>query len=192
MFTKFRIPVVGVFSTGAAGAYVGKYFTINSCSSFGGTFGTISVPGFSTLCSATAPYRSYIVHAVKARLEFACSTSTNGAALCVGIAPQHANGAAPGSMAALMGMPRARYGLHQVTGKPLVLQEFIRIGTTWGQSEQTVAIADSFASLYSTTPASGSLLHIGYEDAAGATQISFNVCGYFDQYVELFGRNPPV
>lgn len=192
MFTKFRCPVVGVYSTGASGAFVGKYFTLNSCTALGGSFGTVNTPGFSTLCSSTAPYRSYIVHAVKVYLSVAVNTSTAGASLCIGIAPQHANGPAPGTMLALMGMPRARYGLQQVTAKPLVLQEFIRIGTTWGQSEQTVAIADSFASLYNTTPASQSLLHIGYEDAAGATVVQFNLCGYIDQYVELFGRNPPV
>lgn len=195
LFTRWRTPINGVFSTGAAGAFVGKYLRVSACTSAaGGTVATIAPAGVTQLLGATACYKSYIVHAF--RVEIVISNVTVGAAgttynLAFGAAPQAAVSAAPGSITALQQMPRSWVTMQNPYQQPMRYSRFWRIGEIYGQTPQSVAIADSFSALYNAVPASEVLFHIGYEDQAGATALTFNLQIVLTQYVELFGRNPP-
>lgn len=196
LFTRWRTPINGVFATGAGGAFVGKYLRVSACTSAaGGTVATIAPAGVTQLLGASACYKSYIVHAFKVEITVlptsVIAPPGNQSNLAIGVAPQAAVSAAPGSISAFQQMPRSQVGICNGYTQPWRYSRFWRIGEIYGQSPQTVATADSFSALYNAVPASECLFHIGYEDQAGAVAINFDMQLVLTQYVELFGRNPP-
>lgn len=192
LFTKLCDLIYGVFGTGVAGASNIVHLRLSSCISTGGTLTTSAPAGFAQLCSATSLYRSYIVHAFAYDIEVALQgTTSNGYSLVFGVLPQAAFLPAPASVAALQGAPRAQVKMIQTANGPVRFRGFHRVGQIYGQAPQTVAIADSFSALYNATPASEVYLHLGSADAAGVTQLAYDLRINLYMYIEFFGRNGP-
>lgn len=190
MFTKLCSASYGSFGTGAAGANNVVHMRPSSAVSTGGSFTTTSYAGFSQLCSTTAIYRSYIVHAFAYDIEMVLTTnSTSG--MGFGVLPQAAFLPAPASVLAIQGAPRAKTMVIQQDAGRYKLRGFHRVGEIYGQSPQTVAIADSFSALYNATPTSEVYLHFAFVDLAGTTQLAASMKVSLYAYIEFFGRNGP-
>lgn len=188
MFTKVYTPFTGQIQTGAAGAYNSYYLRPNSLLVPLGTLSSNTPGGLSKLLGASACYRSYIVHSFAIDIKVMSVANTPLVAQ-FGILPSYALAAAPASMTAIMQSPRAKWGCTQYLVPPLRLKGFWRSGQLYGQSPQTVAIADSFSALYSATPASENYIHVGFDEQAHTTQMLMGLQLVLTQYIELFGRN---
>lgn len=192
IFSRLITATNGYAQTGASGAFALSHFRPSSAISTGGTFTTASPAGFPKWCSATGPYQAYIVHSFAYRVTIQMASSGGSGVLFAGVLPQPAISPAPASMLAIQGAPYNRVGYSQANaGRPLVFRGFHKIGQIYGQSQATVAIADSFSALYNATPASEIYFHVGVEDAAGATQFNFAIHVELTQYFEFFGRVGP-
>lgn len=186
VFCCFKKTAVLQFSTAAAGAYAVGSLKLNSASDPLGTFGTGPPVGAGSYLGASpALYGAYIVHAFRVKLQIVSPTGFFGA---VGMSFRPASMNVPTSIAQQAGFARS-------TVKQVV-QDFVTTitmyGTTgqvYGQSPQSVAIADSFSALYNADPGSEVMCDIGSEENSHTTQITFSAIIELTQYVECFGRN---
>lgn len=187
MFIKLSKAYVGGFTTGAAGAFANNTLKLNSCADPLGSLGSGAPVGFSAYCGASPSlYGAYIVHAVKIHCEV-----TGGSGIDTfgwGFAVRPGSMAAPTSLAQAACLPRAKTQV-AVPGAHNYMSAYYTVGQVYGQSPQTVAIADSFSALYNADPSSTIIGDIFCADTFATTQLSFSLKLIVTQWVEVFGRN---
>lgn len=189
VFVKLARSLLTTFATGAAGAY--GEFTLK-CNSAADPLGSLSsgVPIGATHWLGTSPsqYGAYIVHAFQVKLEMTSGTA-NDFPVVVAVSFRPASMAAPTSIAQQQNQSYAAHKFVSPGGtNPTVITRYCTTGQVYGQSPQTVAIADSFSALYNADPSSEVLADVGIQnpDATNAATVYLNVT--VTQWVECFGR----
>lgn len=187
LFLKVSKSIVGQFATGAAGAYQAATLKLNSANDPLGSLGSGPPVGLAAYCGASpALYGAYIVHAWKVHIEM-----TNGATnFAWGFTARPASMAAATSVAQI---GSTAYGQMRII-TPGQISKLTKYGTTgqvYGQSPQTVAIADSFSALYNADPSSEIIGDLGAQEVTGSTQLISGYILTITQWVECFGRNTP-
>ena len=183
-FVKLSHLGVTSLPTGAAGAVAIYSFNPNDMKS--GPLNTVvsgQMPGFTKWCSSTGPYLSYIVHGFKIRLQAAQGNVDGGMAVGVMTVPTSAS--APTAMKQFL---ENRGKVVQL--QPLLVRyitEYQTVAQVYGQSRETVAIADSFSALYNAVPSSEVTTYIGVQGNSGVLQ--YMQCTLqITCYLEFFGR----
>lgn len=185
MFTKVHTTIVSTIATGAAGVFATSRLFVNSCSDPLGDLGSGVPYGFANLCSSTGYYQAYIVHAFSVHVTLYQASGTTSSV--VTLMPRVATAAAATSAQEAIGNGRSRHSIVD-QGNHSHLYMYHQVGEIYGQSPQTVAIADSFSALYNASPTSLLYVDIGRQDTALATQNTMSYTLKLTQWVELFGR----
>lgn len=185
-FVPLTVGYVGAFTTGASGALSTLNFKLNSAFNPLGATSALKAPGFANWCGNASPsmYRAYIVHAV--RVQFNLTAQANN--MFCAIVPRYTSAAPPPTIGSACGLARA-FTSEITAYNTLKYSKFWTIGEIYGQSPQTVAIADSFAALYNADPASSVSLDFLLVDPAGASTLTCTGSIRITQYCEFFGRD---
>lgn len=189
-FVTLKKAFVGAAATGAAGAFATSPISPNDCKDPLVGFGSGSPEGFNSWCSSTGLYGSYIVHAFKLEWNFINEnlTAASGPFNCVvcwNFRP--ATTAAAVNMPQAMSQPRAVYATLN-SNNPWKGSRYFTVAEIYGQSPQTVAIADSFAAIYNATPSSQIAADLSIVDPSTGTAQAINGTFVITQYIEFFGR----
>lgn len=184
-FVPIETTYVGILQTGVAGALATSSLKLNSAVNPFGSFSAIQAPGFVNWCGNIHPsmYRAYIVHSV--RLKILATAQANNMVLAV--TPRYAAATAPTTLGEAASLARSTCKIVSAYDN-VVISRYWTVGEIYGQSPQTVAIADSFAALYNADPASLISCDLQVVDPAGANQLTMAVTIAVKQYVEFFGR----
>lgn len=185
-FVPITVGYVGSFLTGASGALNTISFKLNSAKNPLGALSALQAPGFGNWCGNASPsmYRAYIVHAV--RVEFQLTAQANN--MFVGIIPRYGGASPPNTIGQAAGLARC-FTSEVIAYKPMKYKKFWTIGEIYGQSPQTVAIADSFAALYNADPASLVSLDFLLVDPTTTNTLTCTGSIKITQYCEFFGRD---
>lgn len=188
LFVKLRKTFVGEIKTGAAGVFSTSGIVPNDLTDPLNTFGSGSPDGFSTYCGSASMYREYIVHAFKLTWNF---TNSAGNPLIMCFVPRAGGAAAPTSMEQAQSNPRARWCILQGSqqGNNFMGSMKYTVASLYGQSDQTVASADSFSALYNAAPTSYVAVDICMQDVHGTTQLTAAGTFVLEFYVEFLARN---
>lgn len=189
LFVKLRKAFIGGINTAPAGAFSTSAIVPNDLTDPLASFGTGSPEGFSTYCGSASMYREYIVHAFKLTWSFnnTVSGAANNILMC--FVPRSGGASAPTSMEQAQSNPRARWcnmrdGLRDFTGSMKYT-----VASLYGQSDQTVASADSFSALYNAAPTSYVAIDVCLQNPAGVTQLGVVGTFVLEFYVEFLARN---
>lgn len=187
LFVKLRKAFVGSISTGAAGVFSTSALVPNDLTDPLGSFGTGSPDGFSTYCGSASMYREYIVHGFKLSWNFASNATNNTIVMC--FVPRAGGASAPSTMEQAQCNPRARWcTLHEAAQNFAGSMKYT-VASLYGQSDQTVATADSFSALYNAAPTSYVAVDVCLQDPHLTTQISVAGTFVLEFYVEFLARN---
>lgn len=175
----------GSLGTGAAGAAVFGFVITNSANDPLGTLGSgPPVGGSQWLGVAPSIYSAYIVHASKVTIEF---TTVASITPVISMSSRPRSMLQPTTVTQAGGQPRGKCMLTQIYQRNK-MSVYNTTAQVYGQSPQTVAIADSFSALYNADPTSETVLDIGIQDPTGTTQLSGPLQLEIIQYIECFGR----
>lgn len=186
LFVKLRKCFVGEIKTGAAGIFSTSAIVPNDLTDPLASFGTGSPDGFSTYCGSASMYREYIVHAFKLSWNFT-TNSTTGPLLC--FVPRAGGASAPSTMEQAQANPRARWSMVPTGASPWKGSMKYTVAALYGQSDQTVATADSFSALYNAAPTSYVAVDICMQDPSASNQDAVRGTFVLEFYVEFLARN---
>lgn len=185
LFSKFHSTAVGVTAPGTAGVFATSALNVNDCKDPLGAWGSGAPVGFANLCSSTGYYGAYIVHAFSVHMVMYQASGNSSSVVTM---MPRVTGAAPATSAQeAISNPRCKSVIVD-QGNHSHLYLYASVAEVYGQSPQTVAIADSFSALYSAAPGSAILVDIGRQDTAVTTANNISYTIKLTQWVELFGR----
>lgn len=177
--------IVGTLSTGAAGAFQSSPLQVNDLKDPSGAFGTGGPTGSTPWSNF---YQQYCVHAFRVRLRACTQGSSSASSSVLALFPRPASGAQCTSMAQVVANPRSKSAIMQFGAPPVDLSIYMKTAQLYGQSEQTVASADSFSATMGATPASAVWVDVCIVDPALSTQNGVDFIMEVTQYCEFFGR----
>lgn len=191
-FAPLTFTVITQGATGAVGGYSANTLRPNDITDPGGSFTTGGATGVTSLLGSTpALYRSYIIHAFSVEVEL-CSignATVFGVTAAWGMLPRPSTAAAPVSVAQIANNARGKTCLISEGNTPRKLYMYHTVGEIYGQTPQTVAIADSFSAVAASPPSSLIIVDIGVQDPNAAVQISYSVKMKIKMWCEFFNRN---
>lgn len=187
VFVKLERSFVGTLVTGAAGVFATQYVKCNSANDPLGTLGTGQPTGANQwLGTNPAQYQSYIVHAFRVKVTLTSNNYNMLAALSF-----QASATLPGSCAQAASSSYGSMAIIAPNAYPTRLGRYLTTGQVYGQSPQTVAIADSFSAAYSSDPTSMIYGVISCQDILLTTQYTAAMTVTVTQWVECFQRVTP-
>jgi len=175
---------VGQLQSSAAGAFGVYNLKANSCFNPLGSITTGQPIGFSNFCGTAGQYRAYIVHAFRIEVQSVVS-NINGV---MGVSFRPASMSVPSSMAQVAGLARSKV-VQMLPEQLKRISIYATVGQIYGQTDATVAMADSFSALYNTDPSSEIFCDLSFQENSATTQITISCVVKMTQYVEFFGRN---
>lgn len=185
MFITLKRTFHGTIGSGTAGAFTNSPIKLNSAHDPLGAIVSTPPTGFAAfLGTVPALYSAYIVHAARVQIQTVWTSSTTPV---MSMTARPASMAAPTSCQQAAGQPRGKCALMDIY-KRNVMSYYCTVGQIYGQSPETVAIADSFSALNSADPASEVLLDVSLQDPAATTQQVTNCQIQITQWIECFGR----
>lgn len=186
VFVKLTKTVAIDVATGASGAFSNQAISCNDCKDPFGSLGAGGPVGFASWCSNSAGrYLAYCVHAFAIDIEATQPAGTTGTAMCISFQP--ASGALPTDIVQAAGMPRAKSLLLAAGTQVHRVHAYHSVAEVYGQTNQTVAMDDTFAALYNATPASEVRCNISLQGTS-TTLNTLPMLIKLTQYVEFFGR----
>lgn len=185
-FVKLRKAFVGSLGTGAAGIFATSAVVPNDLTDPLGSLGTGSPVGFSTYCGSASMYREYIVHGFKLSWNFS-TYSTTPLVMC--FSPRAGGASAPSTMEQAQSNPRARWCTIVPSGPVFRGSMKYTVASLYGQSDDTVASADSFSALYNAAPASYVAVDISIQDPHATNQLFATGTFVLEFDVEFLARN---
>lgn len=185
IFVKLTKVAVNSLATGAVGAFVNYSSNPNDMKNgpLNSAFASGACEGFSKYCSSTGPYLSYIVHGFSLDVQMNQGNVDGGMAVGIMVAPTSAS-----TPTAISQFGEQRGRLYQLNPSRTSRHwSSHTIAQIYGQTRQTVAIADSFSALYNAVPSSEVTLHLAVQgNSAVLEHLYFTM--KITCYVEFFGR----
>jgi len=186
VFVKLKKIVRFDFTTGSSGAYANYPIYPNDCKDPFGSLAAGGPVGFGSWCgNGAGQYLAYTVHAFAVRLQITQPAGSIGTHVVLSFCPN--SQAVPTDTVQAAGGQRAK-GLLLAAGTEVhVLSAYHSVAEIYGQTNQAVAIDDSFSALYNATPSSEVRCDISLQGTSSTLNTAPALIE-LTQYVEFYGR----
>lgn len=172
--------------SGTSGAFALYQIFPNDCKDPFGGLGAGGPVGFGSWAgNGAGQFLAYTVHAFSVRLRATQPAGSTATHVCYRFCP--ASVGTPTDTLQIAGAPRAKSVLVAAGDGIRELRSFHTVAEVYGQTQQAVAIDDSFSALYNATPASEVRMDLAFQDTV-ATQQTVPILLELTQYIEFYGR----
>lgn len=186
VFVKLKKFLRTDLTTGASGAFSNLNIQVNDCKDPFDTLAAGGPVGFASWCgNGAGQYLAYCVHAFSVRITCTQPAGTTGTHIVMSFKPE--SQAVPTDTVQAAGGQRSKSILVAAGTQIHTMHSYHSVAEIYGQTNQAVAIDDSFAALYNATPASEVRCDISLQGTA-TTQNTIPAVIELTQYVEFFGR----
>jgi len=186
VFVKLKKVLRADLTTGASGAFSNYDIFPNDCKDPFGSAGAGGPVGFASWCgNGAGQYLAYCVHAFSIRVRCTQPAGSTGTHVVMSFKPN--SQAAPTDTVQAAGGQRSKSLLLAAGTQIADMSAYHSVAEVYGQTNQAVAIDDSFAALYNATPSSEVRCDISLQGTA-STVNSIPALIELTQYIEFFGR----
>jgi len=186
VFVKLKKVARLELTTGASGAFAVYPIYPNDCKDPFSTLGAGGPVGFGSWCgNGAGQYLAYTVHAFAVNLRITQPSGSNGTHVVISFCPN--SQAAPTDTVQAAGGQRAKSLLTAAGTEVFRMGAYHSVAEIYGQTNQAVAIDDTFSALYNATPSSEVRCDISLQ-ATSNTQTTLHGLLELTQYIEFYGR----
>lgn len=186
VFVKLKKVCRVDLTTGASGGFATNPIYPNDCKDPFGSLAAGGPVGFASWCgNGAGQYLAYTVHAFAVRVSITQPAGTTGTHVVMSFCPN--SQAVPTDTVQAAGGQRAK-GLLLAAGTEVhVLSAYHSVAEIYGQTNQAVAIDDSFSALYNATPSSEVRCDISLQGTSSTLNTAPALIE-LTQYIEFYGR----
>jgi len=186
VFVKLKKVCRADLSTGASGAFGNYPIYCNDCKDPFGSLAAGGPVGFASWCgNGAGQYLAYTVHAFAIRVQCTQPAGTTGTHIVLSFCPN--SQAVPTDTVQAAGGQRAKGVLLAAGTQVHTIGAYHSVAEVYGQTNQAVAIDDTFSALYNATPSSEVRCDISLQGTS-STQNTIPALIELTQYVEFYGR----
>jgi len=186
VFVKLKKFLRADLQTGASGAFAIYSIYPNNGLDPAGTLDSGGAVGFASWCAnAAGKYLAYCVHAFAVKLSVTQPAGTTGTHITMGFKP--ASQGTPTDTLQSAGQPRTQSRLLAAGTQISHMYAYHSTAEVYGQTNNAVAVDDSFSALYNAAPASEVRCDISLQGTS-STLNTVPVLIELTQYIEFYGR----
>jgi len=172
--------------SGTSGAFALYQIYPNDCKDPFGGLGAGGPVGFGSWAgNGAGQFLAYTVHAFAIRLRATQPAGSTGTHVAYRFVP--ASVGTPTDSVQVAGSPRAKSVILAAGDGIRELRSFHTVAEIYGQTQQAVAIDDSFSALYNATPASEVRMDLCFQDTSATSEV-VPILLEMTQYIEFYGR----